>query len=769
MKDNRPIREPYRAAGAVLALAAVGLAYEVTLTRLFSLIFQYHYVFLIVSLAVLGLGIGAGIGHTTRRRATRPVLAGVALGGAILLGLTAVVLARFDHANRTTLAAVIALLPFLVLGWLNASIFAQYAERGALIYGADLLGAVIGLVAALGLVWAVGAFGALFVLAGVMALAAAILAWQAAPRAVMILAVAIAVMGPVLGAAGAVEFDPARLKNAPPDKTMTHVLQNPDAEAKLVETRWSPFARVDLVSIVDEALRYVFTDAGAGSMMIRYDPADPSGAAWLQDTIDYFPFAMSPTPPANVLILGSGAGKDVIQAKLAGAARIVAVEINPTMVDLTNVYPDYTGDVYHLPGVEAVVTDGRNYVERTDERFDLIYLNLVYSQAATPGAAALAENYIFTREALTAYWDHLSEGGRLGIVTHTGPEGIRLFLNALDMLEHEGYTLREALDRVTLTARQTSDPQARNTIVTVQRQPIGEAEAAAIKAVIDARDNLGMLYIPHIGEDLLGGLATGEKTLDQYIQGNPEFNYFTTTDDRPFFYNIQPGLPDALNTLLRAVLILGLLYLAFVAIMWDTHRDSITRRGLWIGYFGLIGAAFMLVEIPMIQRFNLLLGEPALALVAVIGGLLLGGGLGSLVSGRFALARLPRVIAVAALTTGVIVAVSVVLYPPLIQAALPTALGVRLLVSLVLLAPLGFAMGMAFPSGMRLVDRADPNGIAAHWGANAVASTLGSVLATALAMTYGFHAALLVGALLYGFVALLAWGVLGRSYAVPQL
>ncbi|MEL7675887.1 MAG: hypothetical protein AAGU78_19270, partial [Chloroflexota bacterium] len=476
------------------------------------------------------------------------------------------------------------------------------------------------------------------------------------------------------------------------------------------------------------------------------------------------PFAIEP-PPDRVLILGAGAGKDVIQARLAGAQSITAVEINPTMVELTNDYAGYTGDVFHLPGVTTVVTDGRNYVERSDGQYDLIYLNLVYSQAATPGAAALAENYVFTREALGAYWDHLSDEGRIGAVTHNGPEGIRLFLGALDLLQREGFSLREALDRVTLTTRRTTDPQARQTIVTIDRAPWTEARVQALRALIEAR-GMSILYLPHINEQLLGGLATGELTLDEYIAGNEEFNYFPTTDDRPFFYHLQPGLPDALRTLLRAVLVLALLYLALVVVTWDPRQVALGRRAAWLGYFALLGAGFMLVEIPLIQRFNLLLGAPALALIAVIGGMLLGASAGSLFSGRFGLARLPRLVTFAALATGLGVLAGTFLYPALIDLTLPAPLAARVGVTVLLLAPLGFVMGMAFPSGLRLASVADPGGIPAHWGANAVASTLGSALATALAMSYGFNTALLLGAALYLAVALYTWGLIGRRYAV---
>jgi len=277
---------------------------------------------------------------------------------------------------------------------------------------------------------------------------------------------------------------------------------------------------------------------------------------------------------------------------------------------------------------------------------------------------------------------------------------------------------------------------------------------------------MSILYIPHISEELLGGLATGELTLAQYIAGNEEFNYFPTTDDRPFFYHLDPGLPPALNTLLRAVTVLSLLYGGLAVVTWDARQGPLDRRAAWLVYFGLLGAGFMLVEIPLIQRFNLLLGAPALALSAVIGGMLFGASMGSLFSGRFAPVRLPRLVTAAALATGVGVLAGTALYPALIDLALPLPLGARAALTVALLLPLGFVMGIAFPSGMRLAGVTDPAGIPAHWGANAVASTLGSTLATVLAMSYGFSTALLLGAALYLVVALYTWKVIGTRYAV---
>src|SRR5688572_8843540 len=107
-------------------------------------------------------------------------------------------------------------------------------------------------------------------------------------------------------------------------------------------------------------------------------------------------------------------------ARLAGAERITAVEINPALVELTRDMADFNGGILDLPNVETVVADGRNYVERSSQKYDLIYGNVVYSQAAAPGHSALSESYIFTREALRTYWQHLTDTGSIAFATHQG-------------------------------------------------------------------------------------------------------------------------------------------------------------------------------------------------------------------------------------------------------------------------------------------------------------------------------------------------------------
>lgn len=751
----------------IFLLSGIGLAYEIALTRLFSLMFQYHYVFLIVSIAVAGLGVGAGLAALMLRRteiAAWDDLARATLLVALLIAGAVVVLSQLSSASLTLVALMAALLPFIGLGFVSASLFNNFATFSGVLYGADLLGAVAGLLLVLVAISGLGAFDTIAVLAILCALIAV---WIGEHRVLRLGAAGIVVLlliGVLLNQnAEWLVFAPDELKDAPPDKTMMTVL-NSDPAAEIIETRWGPFARLDVVETSDDAIRYVFTDAGAGSTMVRYDGSDID-VAWLKQEVAYLPFTVNPDQTERALILGAGAGKDVLMAHLAGVDRIDAVEINPLMVDLTRDYADYNGGIFDLEGVQTEVMDARHFIERSDTRYDLIYANLVYSQAAVPGTSALAESYVFTQEALHAYWDHLTENGRIGFVTHHGIEGLRLLVAALDMLQAEGFGLPQALQHVSLALLNGDNAQTRTAVLMITRQPWSGETVNNYVTHVHARD-AGLLYMPIYQETGMDVLISGAMTLDDYIEANADdYNYRPTTDNWPFFYQFLPGMPDQLADLLLIAGGIVFLYLSW-AIFFFVRRD----RRQWIRaslvpYFALLGAAFMLVEIPLIQRFNLLIGQPAAGLAAVIGALLVGGGLGSLLSSRFDLFRLPRLVTVIGLVIALVVALSPMLYSALVDWALQFNFAVRLAITTAALLPLGLLMGMPFPSGLRVAHQADPHGIAAFWGANAVTSVLGSAAAMALAIIFGFSAALWFGAGLYAVAALIAYLIWPRVLA----
>ena len=170
----------------------------------------------------------------------------------------------------------------------------------------------------------------------------------------------------------------------------------------------------------------------------------------------------------------------------------------------------------------------------------------------------------------------------------------------------------------------------------------------------------------------------------------------------------------------------------------------------------LLGAGFMLVEVPLIQRFQLLLGYPVLSLATVLGGLLLAGGAGSLVSQRWAAPQLRQRVVMAALWIAGVGLLYWLVLPTLVHSLLQSGLIVRILATVLLTALPGVAIGMPFPGLLRLASSNQPS-IALLWSINGAFSVLGSTAAIALAMTAGFGSALLSGAAIYGVVAVLVY------------
>jgi protein-L-isoaspartate O-methyltransferase len=739
-----------RVALGVLLVSATGFSLQISLTRIFSLLFAYHYVFLIVSLAVLGLGLGAALAYALRQRGAikddLKTLTRALLCLAWLLPVTAFLLATLESSDVTAVAILLSLLPYLLIGFCNALLYSHYADSAATLYGADLVGAALGLGASLFALAFLGPFS-LIMVAGLGVVVAALLVAPRAPSwpTLMSLGVlALVFVGNYLS--DVVGYHPERVVTAPPDKTMIQVLQNKNLEPERLESRWGAFARVDVVKLKNDAQRYVFTDGGAGSFMQRLESnVHISRYNWLETEIPYLPFTLGGVD--STLVIGAGAGYDVFMAKYAGAKKITAVEINPTIVEVTRNYQDYNGNILDGEGVTTVITDGRNFVERTKETFDLVFLNNVYSQAAAPTNAALAENYTFTLEAFRAYWQRLNDDGRLAIIAHNGIEGVRLLVTALAMLEGEGMGPTEALQHTALVMSDPKrDPNVAPSVFVLSKTPWTPEASVAYAARVQTQ-GLIPLFIPHAYETPLGVLLNGSMTLDEYVTTNADYNLFPTTDAKPFFYHLNPGLPPTLQTLLVVGVGLVVLFFAGVALF---ARKTLQGHPKLLLYVSLIGLGYVLGEVALLKRLELLLGQPVLALVVTLGTLLVASGLGSFLSQRFTPDKLPGLMRWVAVTAGLYLFALWAGLPALVGVALPLGLAGRCAVAALVVLPLGLLLGVFFPSALRL---APATSIPLLWAANALLSAVAAVLATVVGMWLGFSVVLVVAAGLYLLVA----------------
>ena len=743
---------------AVFVVSAAGLVFEITLTRLFSLFFQYHFTFLAVSLAVFGLSLGAASAHFVR---PQPGRAGVLLG-TVLAGLSlslagaTLFIAWLPSADAIFPRALAALVPFFLTGLFSALAFEQFAAQSGRLYAADLTGAALGVVAVLGLLTVWSAFSMTLFLAALVGALALAFAFGGATysRRQRLWAAASFGLGVVLLGlnllTGAVDFQPATLSGAPRDKTMIAILQDPTQGGRIAYTAWSPFSRVDVVETNDPSSRFVFTDGGAGSYMLADGAATPA----LRQAVEYLPFLSGDA--GHTLVVGAGGGKDVVLALDAGAQAVTAVEVNPAVISATRLFAGYNGDILDLPQVETVEGDARSFVERAGDTYDLIYMNLVYTQAVEPASQTLVENYIFTQEAFDAFYDRLEPGGRLALVSHNALEASRAAITALQMMEDRGIPPIRALDHLWLWMMPASDATVRTSVMILSRDPLPESTILTLNR---EATNRGMqpLYAPGDYETLFEPLRQGG-SMASYVVAGGDYNLRPTVDDSPYFFNLDYGLPPAIRSALVTASFVALVLLG-VGLFAPTsgRKGTGPRRWLLVLYALLIGMGFMLVEVPLIQRFQLLLGQPVLSLAAVLATLLLAGGLGSLWSQRWPVETLPRRVAFAAGVIVVMALLYALVLPQFVQSLLAASFGLRLLATILFTALLGFPMGIPFPSLLRLAGLADSAQVPLLWAVNGAFSVLGSTLTVVISMSWGFNGALLAGATLYLGLAALLW------------
>jgi hypothetical protein len=256
-----------------------------------------------------------------------------------------------------------------------------------------------------------------------------------------------------------------------------------------------------------------------------------------------------------------------------------------------------------------------------------------------------------------------------------------------------------------------------------------------------------------------------------------------TTDDRPFFFHTtkvkdQVGVAfgktmlfgNGLSALMTLMAISTALVLLFIVGPMALSGRSLlgTEWPRWLAYFGLLGAAFMLVEVALLQRFVLLLGHPVYSLTVTLFSLLLGTGTGSFLSRRIDESRVRSRLVAALFGITLLGLAAIVALPPVIRAAVGAPLGARVALTVALLFPAGILMGVPLPAGVRLMARRQPDLLPWAWAMNGAMSVLGATLAVFIAMNWGFSVTLLAGGLVYASAAALIAKASGSRGCPPS-
>jgi spermidine synthase len=784
-----PKASPQSTALAVALMSFSALLLELGLTRLFSVVLFYHFAFLAISIALLGLGAGAVFAHLRREwLAQWPV---ERLGAAFCAANACFIFAVLEVVIHTAVSLTLswpnfwgltalylaAAVPFFVTGLLFSVVFARNPERITQLYGADLLGGSLACLALVPLLNFIGGPNTILFAAFVVALAG--VAWSTRRKGLLPAAVAV-----VLLLAIGINFR---------GKVADIVYAKGLKRETPLYARWNALSRVE---VDQQGLgRAIVIDADAQTSLMNTDPHH-----WRDD---YRRNLMSaPASLANVLrprgdfaIIGPGGGVDVLRAVANGSTNVTGIEINPIIANkiMRDRYADYTFHLYQIPEVHIHVSDGRSFVRNSHDLYDVVQMTLVDTWASTAaGAFALSENNLYTVEAFREYFEHLKPDGMIAITRweFAKPrEALRVVSQAMEAMREMGVADTTQNFIVVADGELAKDGEA--VVVLAKKTPFTLEEQRAILDHIqgangsDPNLNLHVLYLPVTADQ--PGMA--HPVFAQLIRSQDarafsagySYNVAPVTDNAPFFFftlkpeqvirgSDQGGIDWKVNlgiAILGIVLVVSIIaVLIFLVLPLALSADTRSGHSLRVFYFIAIGLGYIMVEIALIQRFVLFLGYPTYALTVVVFLMLLSSGAGSLVSRRWFAEPTRVVAALGFIFAGL--AIYVFALPHVLDALIGLPFAAKLLVSAALIVPLGFAMGMPFPSGLRALtleqtQRRDlpgaPNSreenlarngaVEWAWAMNAASSVLGSVLAIVIAIQFGLNVTLACGAVAY--------------------
>ena len=769
-------RIPGRYYLAIFVLASATLAFQILITRFFSVMLYYHFAFAAISLAMLGLTRGAmkvydrpdryapeRVATEFARHASRFAITGV--GAMVAFLCMPLVIPGAYVPVALALAALAFVIPFSESGVCITLLLTRLPYGGGWLYATDLTGA------------ALGCLGVIFVLLVVDPVSAAFwIGACAAGSGWMVVRDNADIRSRRLSGVVALTLAAAATVHTGLDVAgKSHLgvfwAKGRDQSGTLFE-RWNTYSRVRVKGVGESApfgwgfartpetkidQNLLDIDADAATVITRHD-GDFSKLSYLKD--DVINAAYLVQTPADVAVVGVGGGRDILSGLLFGAKHIRGIEINPAIFEvLTDKFAEYSGHLDRQPGVSLVNAEARSYINHSSDRYDLVQISLIDTWAATAaGGLTLTENRLYTVEAWGDFYRALKPGGLLSVSRWYDPDGYRgefhrLVAIAASALQRQGVPAAEL-------ARHVIALNVGN-IVTVITRPdaFTDAQWQGARERLSAQ-GFKILMAPDVAFDAVTSTLMSGKADPAFFASLPE-NVAPSTDDNPFFFFTQrfsnfvtqPSLSLTNNnapismTLLLLIVALGAcgcyIVVPFVRLAKRMPLSTLTPP---VTYFSAIGMGFMLIEISQMQRLMVFLGHPVYGLTVVLFTLLIFSGIGSATVGGFAPrpgAVIGRVVAL--LTT---LMVAGLLTPLVTTWARSEATDMRILVSVLLLAPPAFCMGMMFPLGLSIWRRHSEL-LPFFWSANGITSMLASVLGMALSIEFGIAKTYALGTCLY--------------------
>ncbi len=792
------------------------LLFELTLTRIFSIILWYNYAFMAISVAFFGLGVGSLLIHITKNRMKREVLPNKIIQFTLAFAVSLpVFLFVIGHIIPPSISFIYLFflassIPFFFAGLSMALIYFAMPRQITKLYFIDLAGAsmatlildpfiralgaesVLLLISLFGALPSIIAYGSLFFTQRQKEISDGfIIGKYPATYGFIVLLVCTGLLGYNM------HFNILAIQPGE-DKGLRYLPSGYND----VSTEWNSFSRIDIVKHTHDNsktsirnIASILIDADALTPILKWN-GSLSDRQSLKMFMDYMPYEISKMNNSRILVIGSGGGEDILLALSAGSKNVTAVELNPLIVSAVKDYGgNSAGNLYNRKDVRLFIDDGRRFISSTNTKYDTIVIKLVDSWAAQlAGGYALSENYLYTVEAFEQYLNHLNgANGKLVMVRWSTelPRLVPLAIEALREYERGTSDQHDITKQILLVEDRpglTFGPNPKRTLypvlLVIQNSPFTGSELAVIKERVN-KSHAKVIAMPggyvQSPYDRLFHIVNNNGDLQQQESYDPQSSGFfekIPTDDSPFFFATKL-LPNQMLLLIETVLGVSVVISLLLVYYSKVNKIRLTSSSRFHIIFAIfIGLGFIFLEITFIQKFLLLLGTPIMALTVILFSILLSTGIGAYLSGKLFRKNPFKAIMISIPPLSGIVLVYYFFLQGIIEYGIILQLSERVALTFALLSPAGFLMGFQFPSITRmassssLLDKesylSERNGgswgedITLLWGANVIASVVGTVLTATSSMIIGFSGNLLIGVGMY-------LGALGFAVAAQKI
>ncbi|MDD3813798.1 MAG: hypothetical protein PHZ02_04050 [Desulfocapsaceae bacterium] len=772
----------------LLCIALTTLMLELTLVRVFDVIWYSNMAYMVITLAMFCFGL-SGIYSSLR-----PLQKGADVHGYLaklsfffavfsLALLPALNLIPFDFnalysapvkGSLTFLVMYLFLLiPFFLAGLIFTTVFSAYASRIQSLYCWDLTGAALGCLLLIPLLPPIGPGGILFLTCSFGLIASGCFA-TSKRWFVTALVLALVVGAVPFFKGGYFEFKEHMDKRGVKGARESHLIE---------DSRWDPISKIDVIDF--GKMKHIAYDGGSQSSYIipfdgdlgklRKDVETGHGYHFYGSSV-YVSHALKKDTGHEVLVIGAAGGSETKAALMYGASHVDAVELVGYVIEIGKTkYAKYNGNIFNNPKVNAIKGEGRSFLRSSDKKYDIIqmYSNHTSSSIAA-GTGAMATTYLQTAEAYKEYFSHLKDNGILHINHHVYPKMIATAALAWKEMGRTDFYKYVVVLEAVKEGFQDNLPT-----MLIKMQPWTKAELAEVQS-----------YFPPVIEMVVNPLEPEKNMLsEEFFSGDLSrktidkvaFRIEASTDNKPYFNFLRKSFTalkdDPANflnystaSLLNSQLANGWIptdvvhllvtggasfffIILFVFVPLYFSRAGKTR---WAGkassliYFSCLGAGFIIFELTFIQIFMKLIGYPLYTYSTVVFALLIAAGLGSTVSGRVGITtrHLWFVPFIGVLFCSLI---TLLVYQQYFELFLQTPTVVRVFAATLLIFPLGFFLGMPFPLGILAIARQPSGSIAWAWAMNGLFTVVGGLGSVLLSIFYGFQATLFIAILLYLF------------------